>query len=122
MPRIAIRAPSTPFTREDAARVSALAREYPGLELEFHEQCFAEAGHFAGPDALRLAALLECANDPGFDAVWCVRGGYGANRIAAEAVIGMGDAAHSKTFLGYSDAGYLLAGLYKAGIGKPVHG
>jgi muramoyltetrapeptide carboxypeptidase len=122
MPRIAICAPSTPFTREDAARVTALADEYPGLELEFHDQCFAEEGHFAGPDALRLAALLECANDPAYDAVWCVRGGYGANRIAAEAVAGMGDAARTKTFLGYSDAGYLLAGLYKAGIGQPVHG
>jgi len=122
MPRIAICAPSTPFTREDAARVSALTNEYPGLELEFHEQCFAEAGHFAGPDALRLAALLECANDPAFDAVWFARGGYGANRIAADAVAGLGDAARAKTFLGYSDAGYLLAALYKAGIGHPVHG
>jgi muramoyltetrapeptide carboxypeptidase len=122
MPRIAICAPSTPFTREDAARISALAGEYNGLELEFHEQCFAEEGHFAGPDALRLAALLECANDPAFDAVWCARGGYGANRIAAQAVAGMGEAARSKTFLGYSDAGYLLAALYKAGIGRPVHG
>jgi len=122
MPRIAICAPSTPFTREDAARVTALAEEYPGLELEFHEQCFAEAGHFAGPDALRLAALLECANDPGFDAVWLARGGYGANRIAADALAGLGDAARSKTFLGYSDAGYLLAALYKAGIGHQVHG
>jgi muramoyltetrapeptide carboxypeptidase len=122
MPRIAICAPSTPFTREDAARVSALAEEYPGLELEFHEQCFAEAGHFAGPDALRLTALIECANDPQFDAVWFARGGYGANRIATEAVAGMGETARSKTFLGYSDAGYLLAQLYQAGIGRPVHG
>ena len=122
MPRIAICAPSTPFTREDAERVSALAGDFPGLELHFHEQCFAEQGHFAGPDALRLSAFLECANDPQFDAVWFARGGYGANRIAAEAVAGLGEAARAKIFLGYSDAGYLLAPLYKAGIGRPVHG
>ncbi|MBS1240476.1 MAG: ykfA [Proteobacteria bacterium] len=121
MPRIAICAPSTPIVRDDADRVTALAVRHGGSELVFHPQCFAEAGHFAGPDAVRLAALLECANDPGFDAVWCARGGYGANRIAAAAVAGMGEAAKGKAFLGYSDAGYLLAALYKAGIGKPVH-
>jgi muramoyltetrapeptide carboxypeptidase len=122
MPRIAICAPSTPLTREDAERVGAIAAGFPSLELEFHPQCFVSEGHFAGPDEVRLAALLECANDPAFDAVWCARGGYGANRIAAEAVAGMGEGAWGKTFLGYSDAGYLLSALYKAGIGHPVHG
>ena len=122
MARIAICAPSTPFTREDAERVSALAAtEFPEHELSFHEQCFAVEGHFAGPDALRLAALLERANDPAFDAVWFVRGGYGANRIAAEAVARMGPAARNKAFLGYSDGGTLLAALCRAGIGRPVH-
>ena len=123
MIRIAICAPATPITREDAARVTALAaREFPGLELVFHEQCFATEGHFAGADTLRLAALLECANDPAMNAVWLARGGYGANRIAAHAIAGMQDAARAKTFLGYSDGGYLLAALYRAGVGRPVHG
>ena len=30
--------------------------------------------------------------------------------------------ARDKTFLGYSDGGALLAGLYRAGIGRQVHG
>ena len=122
MIRIAICAPSAPFTRDDAARVLALAGEFPTLDLVFHDQCFAEAGHFAGTDAVRLAALLECANDPGTRAVWFARGGYGAVRIAADAVAGMGLAARSKTFLGYSDGGALLGALYRAGVGHPVHG
>lgn len=123
MNRVAICAPSTPITRDVATRVTALAAaEFPGLELHFHEQCFAEEGHFAGADEVRLAALLECANDPAFDAVWFAKGGYGANRIAARAITDFGDAARGKTFLGYSDCGYLLAGLYRAGIGYPVHG
>ncbi len=123
MSRIAICAPSTPLLREDAARVVALAAtEFPGLQLIFHEQCFAVDGHFAGSDELRLAALLDCANDPAVDAVWFARGGYGANRIAEAALAGMRAAANRKTFLGYSDGGYLLAGLYRAGIGRPVHG
>jgi muramoyltetrapeptide carboxypeptidase len=120
--RIAICAPATPITREDAERVSALAAaEFPALELKFHAQCFAEDGHFAGHDQQRLAAFLDCANDPAFDAVWFARGGYGSNRIAQAAVAGLGEAARDKAFLGYSDGGYLLAALYRAGVGRPVH-
>ena len=122
MVRIAICAPSTPITRDVAERVMALAAEYPSLELNFHEQCFVEQGHFAGPDATRLGAFLECANDPSVDAVWFAKGGYGASRIAADAMARLNDSARGKTFLGYSDAGYLLAALYRERIGHPVHG
>ena len=122
MPRIAICAPATPITPEDAARVTALARsEFPDLDLHFHPQCFASDGHFAGSDALRLAALLECANDPAFDALWFARGGYGACRIAEDALARLDHVAKDKAYLGYSDAGYLLGALYRARIGRPVH-
>ena len=122
MLRIAVCAPSTPLVQDDAARVTALAaNEFPGIELHFHPQCFASEGHFAGPDDLRLAALLECANDPAFDAVWFARGGYGAGRIAERAIGQLMPAAKAKAFLGYSDAGYLLGALYRARIGHPVH-
>jgi muramoyltetrapeptide carboxypeptidase len=121
MPSIAICAPSTPLSAEDAARVEALSAQLPDVTLHFHPQCFAQEGHFAGPDAQRLVALLECANDPAFDAVWFARGGYGACRIAEEAIARMDACAQDKTFLGYSDAGYLLGGLYRARIGRPVH-
>lgn len=122
MIRVAICAPSAPFARDDARRVAALAEaDFPGVELNFHPQCFAVEGHFAGADALRLGALLECANDSSFDAVWFARGGYGSNRIAEAAIAGMGSAAQDKLFLGYSDGGYMLGGLYRARIGQPVH-
>lgn len=121
MPRIAICAPAAPITRDVAEAVQALAGRFGSLELHFHDQCFVEEGHFAGPDAVRLAAFLDCANDPSFDAVWFARGGYGSNRIAAGAIADLGEAALDKTYLGYSDCGYLLAALYRAGIGRPVH-
>jgi muramoyltetrapeptide carboxypeptidase len=121
--RIAICAPSTPFTREDAARVSALAATaHPTAELVFHDQCFAEAGHFAGPDDVRCAAFVDVANDPSFDAVWFVRGGYGACRIAQDAVAALTSAAANKIYMGYSDAGNLLGALYGAKIGRVCHG
>jgi muramoyltetrapeptide carboxypeptidase len=121
MPRIAICAPSAPFTQDDAARVTSASSEFSEVALHFHPQCFESDGHFAGPDERRLSALLECANDPAFDAVWFARGGYGSNRIAAAALAAFDHNARDKAFLGYSDGGYLLGGLYRARIGHPVH-
>jgi muramoyltetrapeptide carboxypeptidase len=121
--KLAICAPSTPFTREDAARVTALASNtHPTAELVFHDQCFAESGHFAGPDNERLEAFVDLANDPAFDAIWFVRGGYGACRIAEDAVGKLKAAARDKLYIGYSDAGNLLGALYRAGIGRVAHG
>ena len=121
--RIAVVAPSTPIREEDAARVAALAAErFPEARLDFHPQCFLAHNHFAGTDRQRAAAFLEVANDPAVDAVWFARGGYGSCRIAEEVLAGLGEAARGKTWLGYSDAGYLLAGLYRGGIGDVAHG
>ncbi|QDH34669.1 LD-carboxypeptidase [Porphyrobacter sp. YT40] len=123
MTNIAICAPATPITREQQAALEQLvAAEFPQVRVTFHEQCFAQHGHFAGDDLTRLTALLDCANDPAFDVVWFAKGGYGSNRIAEAAVVRMNDAARAKTYVGFSDAGYLLAALYKARIGQCVHG
>lgn len=123
MTRIAVCAPATPITREHAAAAEALiAAEFPQHSIAFHEQSFREQGHFAGSDLERLSALLECANDPAFDAVWFARGGYGSNRIAEAAIARMNKAAKAKTYVGFSDMGYLLGGLYRHGIGQQVHG
>ncbi len=91
-------------------------------EIVFHPQCFEVCGHFAGNDEQRQNAFVETANDPDFDAVWFARGGYGACRIAEPALAQLSDQARRKAYLGYSDGGYLLAGLYKAGIGRVAHG
>ena len=121
--RILVVAPSTPIGEAEAARVAALAAErFPEVELDFHRQCFLSHNHFAGTDRQRTDAFLEAANDPGVDAVWFARGGYGSCRIAEEVLAGLGPAARAKTWLGYSDAGYLLAGLYRSGIGTVAHG
>ena len=119
--RIGIVAPSTPIARATADRVAAIGAEL-GAELYFHPQCFATHNHFAGADEARADALVEAANDPALDAIWFARGGYGSCRIAEAALARLGTAARAKTWLGYSDAGFLLAGLYKAGIGEVAHG
>jgi muramoyltetrapeptide carboxypeptidase len=114
--RIAVVAPSCTLRRDAADAVLAIVRERGDCELVIHPQCFLSDGHFAGPDDVRLAALHEVMADPSVDAVWFARGGYGSNRIAEAALSGMPDAAAGKTYIGYSDAGFLLAGFHKAGL------
>lgn len=121
--RIAVVAPSSRFSEKAADRVRALAAaDFPEAELVFHPQCFLADNHFAGSDKDRTDALVEVANDPAIDAVWFARGGYGACRIAEPALARMGPSARNKTYLGYSDGGYLLAGLYRAGFPSLAHG
>ena len=119
--KIAVVAPSCTLKTEAAERVSALAAARPGCELAIHPQCFLSDGHFAGSDEQRLAALREVMADESVDAVWFARGGYGSNRIAEAACSDLSITAMRKTYLGYSDAGFLLAGLHKAGC-EVAHG
>lgn len=113
---IAVVAPSCTLRREAAEAVQAIARVRGDCELVFHPQCFLEDGHFAGSDEARLAALREVMADPSFGAVWFARGGYGSNRIAEAALRELPDHASDKLYMGYSDAGFLLAGFYRAGL------
>jgi muramoyltetrapeptide carboxypeptidase len=114
--RIAVVAPSCPLKRDAADAVEGIVATRGDCELAIHPQCFLVDGHFAGPDEARLAALREVMADESVDAIWFARGGYGSNRIAEAVLADMPDAARAKTYLGYSDAGFLLAGFHKAGL------
>lgn len=121
--RIGIVAPSSRFSEEAAERTRAIAAaRFPEAELVFHPQCFLSHGHFAGDDEARGEAFVDFANDPAFDAIWFARGGYGACRIAETAIGRLSRAARDKIYLGYSDSGYFLAGLDRAGFPHLVHG
>ncbi len=122
--RIGVVAPSSFIDPAVPDEVAAFAKARYGdrVELVFDPQCFLRHGHFAGTDAERAEGFLRIANDPAIDAVWFARGGYGACRPAEAILAGLTDAARSKTFMGYSDGGALLAGLYRAGFPQVVHG
>lgn len=122
--RIGVVAPAGRFSPEAADYVSKLAARRPRgpVEIIFHPQCFLSDGHFAGPDKAREDALVEVANDPTVNAVWFARGGYGSNRIADAAIGRMTKSALAKPFLGYSDLGFVLAGLVRAGASDVAHG
>lgn len=114
--RIAVVAPSCTLKPEAAEAVQAIVDIRGDCELLIHPQCFLSDGHFAGPDDARLDALSEVMADKSVDAVWFARGGYGSNRIAEAVLAELPDAAGMKTYMGYSDAGFLLAGFHKAGL------
>lgn len=121
--RIGVVAPAGRLERETAERFVAFAAAHrPDVTIDLHKQCFARHGHFAGTDEERLEAFVAFANDPAFDAIWLARGGYGSNRIAAAAVERLNGRARDKAYLGYSDLGYMLAALYKAGFPTVAHG
>ncbi len=114
--KIAVVAPSCTLSRDAAARVEAIVEARGDCELSIHPQCFLVEGHFAGSDDHRLAALREVMADPAIDAIWFARGGYGSNRIAEAALGDLPATARSKSYMGYSDAGFLHAGLHRAGL------
>jgi muramoyltetrapeptide carboxypeptidase len=123
--RIGVVAPASRLSEDVPAAVQALvASLYPAgdVEVHFHPQCFLSDGHFAGSDAQRADAFVEVANDPGFDALWYARGGYGSGRLIETVLPRLGPAARTKAYLGYSDAGAMLSALYGAGFGHVAHG
>ncbi|MGC8535860.1 MAG: LD-carboxypeptidase [Rhizomicrobium sp.] len=121
--RIGIVAPARRLEEATAELLNlAVARLEPSVELKFHPHCFLAHGHFAGTDTQRADAVVEYANDSTLDALWFARGGYGTGRIATDVISRLGPPARRKTYLGYSDCGYLLAGLYRQRIGRSAHG
>ena len=116
---------SSRFNKERAEAVLAwFAANIPdgSVTVAFHPASFGKHGHFGGDDASRAAAFVEYANDPRLDAVWFARGGYGSCRIAEAVLPRLTAAARKKRYLGYSDAGSILALLYKAGFPNVAHG
>lgn len=119
---VGIVAPAAPLDPVVADQVRLLAGDIDnGPHLLVHPQCFLSEGHFAGDDEARERAFLDIANDPHFDAVWIARGGYGSCRIAERILAQLNDRGREKLYLGYSDAGFLLAGLYAQGC-RVAHG
>jgi len=123
--KIGVVAPASRLEPAHADQLRQLARALyadHAPEIHFHPQCFLSWGHFAGTDEARTAAFLDVANDDSFNALWFARGGYGSCRIAEPALAGLTHAAKRKAYLGYSDAGFLLAGLYRHGFRNLAHG
>lgn len=82
----------------------------------------APCGHFNGSDEERATDFLALANDPSLDAVWFARGGYGSGRLIDRILNELEPCSRDKDYLGYSDAGSLLAALYTQKYARLAHG
>ena len=123
--KIGVVCASSRFSKERADAVEAwMTQNHPDRDVAvvFHPACFLKHGHFAGDDRARADAFVEFANDPRIDAIWFARGGYGSCRIADAVIPRLDAVARKKRYMGYSDAGSLLAGMYKAGFKHLAHG
>lgn len=123
--RIGVVAPASRIDHALAEKVTDLARSlYPDRppDIVFHPQCTLSSGHFAGDDEARARAFIEVANDKTVDALWFGRGGYGSCRLGERIFPALGPEAREKIYLGYSDAGSLLGGLYRQGFRRVAHG
>lgn len=106
----------------DPIRQIASALYGDRVAIRFHPNCFLSAGHFGGKDDERAAATIEFANSPDIDAIWFGRGGYGTMRVAPAILSALRPEALTKPYLGYSDLGVLMAGLYNRGAPLLAHG
>lgn len=107
---IALVAPSRPASPELAAASCAYLERH-GYRV--HQARNLESSHYylAGRDEDRAADLAEAFLDPGVDALFCARGGYGSGRILDLIDLDL-VAAHPKILLGFSDTTALHLGLY----------
>ena len=109
--RVALIAPSGPLLERDSLDRGAELCRALGFEPTVSPNAGKAYGYLAGTDDERLADLNAALVSPTVDAVWCLRGGNGMNRIV-ERVDFAGFARHPKPVIGYSDITVLLLALW----------
>lgn len=98
---VAVIAPSSPPRAEKLNKGLENLRGF-GFNLVEGKYLRSQNGHLAGTDAERLADLHWAFQDPAIDAVWCIRGGYGASRLLPMIDYSL-IRQHPKALIGYSD-------------------
>lgn len=98
---VALIAPSSPVSEEKLTKALENLRTF-GYTVKEGASLRARNGYLAGTDADRLADLHWAFSDPTVEAVWCVRGGYGATRFLPHIDYDL-IRRNPKPFIGYSD-------------------
>jgi muramoyltetrapeptide carboxypeptidase len=100
--RVALVAPAGPLRDEsDLSRAIENVRSF-GWEPVAGTHALERRGYFAGTDEQRANDFNGALRDDTIDAVWCLRGGYGAMRIL-DAIDYDAAARRPKPIIGYSD-------------------
>ncbi|MEM6495494.1 MAG: LD-carboxypeptidase, partial [Pseudomonadota bacterium] len=100
--------------------------EAADLDIRFSEQCFRQHHQLAGDDEERAREFERVMADPGVDAVWFARGGYGAGRMMEHVdwsrLMAECSGQQRKVVIGYSDATPILECVSRMGLAWAVHG
>ncbi len=109
---IGIAAPASPTNEPEQVRFAIETVESLGFRVKPATHLFERSGYLAGSDQARAEDLNNLFGDDGVDAIFCLRGGYGAGRL-----LPMLDyekiRANPKIIMGYSDISTLLLGIHK---------
>ena len=79
--RVALVAPSGPLRDETDLEKALENTRSMGWEPVVGDHVLERAGYLAGVDDSRRSDLNRFAEDSSIDAIWCIRGGYGATRL-----------------------------------------
>ena len=112
--RVALVAPGGPIDEERAATAMADCRAL-GFEPVLGAAARSRIGYLAGPDTDRAMDLDRAFRDPGTDAVWALRGGYGAMRLLAGLDL-QPMRLRPRPFIGFSDNTAIHLALARQGI------
>jgi len=105
-------APSAAPNEPERIRFAIDTIESLGFKVKPGAHLYDRDGYLAGSDAARAADLNAMFADDGVDAIWCVRGGYGASRILPALDYALMQR-KPKALIGYSDITALHVAIHR---------
>ena len=105
-------APSAAPNEPERIRFAIDTVESLGFKVKPGAHLFDREGYLAGSDAARADDLNTMFADDGVDAIWCVRGGYGASRILPALDYALMQR-KPKALIGYSDITALHVAIHR---------
>ncbi|MEO7218592.1 MAG: LD-carboxypeptidase, partial [Gemmatimonadaceae bacterium] len=106
--RVALVAPSGPLKGDSDVEAAIVNARSLGWDPVVGDHVLERYSYFAARDADRIADFNSALRNDSIDAIWCLRGGYGAMRIV-ESLDYAAARRHPKPIMGYSDISVLHA-------------
>ena len=105
----------TGITGQDGSYLAELLLK-KGYEVQLGDSVYLKDGPFAGTPQQRANDINQMFSDPNIDAIFCARGGYGANRVLPLLDYDLIQS-KPKIFMGYSDiTAFLTSITQKTGL------
>ena len=119
--RVALLSPAGPIRGEPELDRAKANVQQLGCEPVVMPHAQAADGYLAGSDAQRAKDLNDALADPTIDAIWCLRGGYGAMRLL-DLIDYQAAARNPKPLIGFSDVTALHSAFNKLANVVTFHG